>query len=93
MLYLQKIRKGLMSWKYKNGLNVRMNFPIDLFPTLGIWWNNSGYPDKEGCCRNECAFEPIAGQRSTLYESSEKGLCQLVEKNSEESWEITWSIT
>lgn len=92
MLYLRGIEKGVASWRYKNGLEVRMDFPKDLFPTLGIWWNYSGYPDEDGCRRNECAFEPIAGQCSLLLESFEKNLSQCVKANAEESWEVTWSV-
>ncbi len=92
MLYIQGVKAGSVSLVYRNGLEVRMNFPKDLFPTLGVWWNNSGYPDEDGCRRSECAFEPIAGLRSSLLESFEKNRCQFVKAHAAESWEITWSV-
>lgn len=92
MFYLQNIQNGSVRWTYENNLNVRMDFSGNIFPTLGVWWNNSGYPNELGCRRNECAFEPIAGQQSSLVDSYEKNLCQFVDAKGHESWEITWSV-
>ena len=92
MFYLQKIQNGRVSWIYKNDLEVRMVFPVNIFPTLGVWWNHSGYPDEHGYRRNECAFEPIPGRRSELLESYENKLCQYVDGKNMASWEVTWSM-
>lgn len=92
MLYLQRPEGNYVQWTYKNGLQIKMEYPADEFSTIGIWWNHLGYPDEDGCRRDECAFEPIAGQFSELLQSSEKGLCQYVNPNAEESWEIIWSV-
>lgn len=92
MLYLQKIHKGSVSWRFKHDVKIRMDFPHNLFPTLGIWWNDSGYPNEDGCKRNECAFEPIAGEVSKLPQTSKRGICQYVGPTAKQSWEITWSV-
>ena len=59
MFFLKQINKGEMSWTYKNDLQIKVSFPQKFFPSVGIWWNNSAYPNENGCRRNECAFEPI----------------------------------
>lgn len=92
MFFLQNIKNGRMSWDYQNGLEVEAIFSKNLFPTIGIWWNNNGYPDELGCRRNECALEPIPGDNSTLSDAYE--MHKHLEVNISETfeWEIIWKI-
>ncbi|MEX0680213.1 MAG: hypothetical protein WD097_02440 [Balneolales bacterium] len=92
MLFLQRIKEGRMHWKYKNNLHLEMKFPLKYFPTMGIWWNNSGYPDEDGCRRNECAFEPVPGTSSRLSETVKENNCFYVSPGETFSWEISWQI-
>lgn len=93
MLFLQNVQSGKMSWVYKNNLRLEMSFPVELFPTIGIWWNNTGYPDEDGCRRNECAFEPVPGPVSELTEAFKCGTCLSVPSKSGFNWEIAWWIS
>lgn len=92
MLFLQNIIEGEMRWKYKNGINLKVIFLRKLFPSIGIWWNNSGYPDEDGCRRNECAFEPIPGLNSVLSANYENKMCLSVSPGKIFSWQIKWRI-
>lgn len=92
MLFVQGAKQGRIGWTYKNTLRILMDYPLDLFPGIGIWWNNSGYPDEEGCRRNECAFEPISGRSSTLSEAYDDGLAPVAEPGKPFSWEIRWNL-
>lgn len=92
MLFIQGAREGRIGWIFKDSLQVEMIYPLKLFPGIGIWWNNSGYPDEEGCRRNECAFEPIPGRTSTLLEAHNDGLALIAEAGKPFTWEITWNI-
>lgn len=92
MLFLQKVDGGEMSWMYKNGLHLKVSFQEDIFPSIGIWWNNSAYPDEEGCRRNECAFEPIPGLNSILMDNYNNGTCLSVLPGESFSWQIRWDI-
>ncbi len=92
MLYLQKVDSGEMSWTYKNNLRVKVFFSAEDFPTIGIWWNNSAYPDEDGCRRNECAFEPIPGLTSSLMESYNNGTSLSVAPGKTFSWQISWDV-
>ena len=92
MLFLQNVQSGKMSWKYKNNLQIEMKFPVELFPTIGIWWNNTAYPDEDGCRRNECAFEPVPGPVSELTKAYKHGSCLSVLPKNSFSWEIAWDV-
>ncbi|MCF6269871.1 MAG: hypothetical protein L3J41_09180 [Melioribacteraceae bacterium] len=90
MLFLQNIDNGEMSWTYKNNLHLKVLFSAEDFPSIGIWWNNSAYPNEDGCRRNECAFEPIPGLTSDLSEEYISGKCLTIEPGQLFSWEIKW---
>ena len=92
MFFLQNVHSGKMSLKYKNNLQLEMSFPVELFPTLGIWWNNTAYPDEDGCRRNECAFEPVPGPVSELTKAYKHRSCLSVLPKNSFSWEIVWEI-
>jgi len=93
MLFLQKVKRGIMSWTYRNGIHLAVTYSEKYFPSLGIWWNNSAYPDEEGCRRNECAFEPVSGSNSVLSDAYKAGNCLWVLPGKPFSWEIQWKIT
>jgi len=92
MLLLQQVENGVMSLFFKNGLNCAITFPVEIFPTVGIWWNNLGYPDEDGCRRNECAFEPIPGSTSVLAEAYHTGTCPSILPGQCLSWQINWKM-
>jgi len=92
MLFLRNIKKGLMSWKYQSGLCIEATFPENQFPSIGIWWNNFGYPDEDDCRRNECAFEPIPGDNSILSKAFEAEKHLMVLPGETYNWEIHWRI-
>jgi len=92
MLFLQRITEGKMKWKYKNGFILEVIFSEKFFPTIGIWWNNSGYPNEKGLQRNECAFEPIPGINSFLNDNYKNGTCLSVLPREELEWQVKWSI-
>jgi hypothetical protein len=69
-----------------------MIFPEKKFPTIGIWWNNSAYPDEEGCRRNECAFEPIPGMNSSLSDAFKQNMHLTVAPKEKYTWQIQWKI-
>jgi hypothetical protein len=92
MLFLQDISNGEMSWTYKNGQTLEVRFPHEYFPTIGIWWNNSGHPNEEGLARNECAFEPTPGSISSLKDAYSKNTCLFVNPRSLFEWRILWNM-
>ena len=92
MLFLRKIKMGDLSWTYSNGLSVRMKFPKEHFPTVGIWWDNGGYPDEDGIRRYECAFEPTPGHTSLLSQAYADGNCLSVSPGERFVWQISWGI-
>jgi hypothetical protein len=91
MLLLKKIADGLVKVRFSNGLFLEIGFEKNLFPTLGIWWNNGGYPE-EGQLRTECAFEPIPGTCSDLSKSFSDGVFLSVEPGEKLCWEVTWTV-
>lgn len=91
MLLLKEITAGIMVLRFRSGVNLEINFNPVLFPTLGIWWNNGGYP-AEGQRRTECAFEPIPGACSDLAKSFREGIYLSVEPGEKTCWEIIWTI-
>lgn len=92
MLYLQNQRGNFVDWTYKNGLQVRMIFPGEIFSSIGIWWNYLGYPNESGLRRDECAFEPISGTSSKLDDAYDEALSLFVEPNEIKSWNIMWEM-
>jgi hypothetical protein len=92
MLFLQGINEGKMKWEYKNGITIEAIFSDKLFPSIGIWWNNVGYPDEDGLRRNECAFEPIPGFSSYLNDNYKNGKCMSVLPGRNFEWQINWNI-
>ena len=67
-------------------------FPKKMFPTLGIYWNNKGYPDEEGCRHHEYALEPIPGTTSELMGSYNSGTYLSVEAGQCFSWQVVWKM-
>ena len=92
MLFLQNVKEGKMSWEYLNKLHIESHFSKELFPSIGIWWNNNKYPDEENCRRNECALEPIPGLNSILSDAFQEGKCLIVNPGECFNWQITWQI-
>jgi len=92
MLFLQQVHHGEMSLTFKNGLNCVITFPVKIFPTIGVWWDNLGYPDEDGCRRNECAFEPTPGPTSVLADVYKTGSCPSILPGQSLSWQIIWKI-
>jgi hypothetical protein len=92
MLLLKEINDGTVTIGFRNGLNLHINFDIKLFPTLGIWWNNTGYPEESGLQRTECAFEPIPGTCSDLSKSIIDGIYLSTEPGKTLSWEVVWTM-
>jgi hypothetical protein len=93
MLFVRGIQEGEMGWTYRSGLRVSAEFPVDLFPSVGIWWNHDGYPNEPGIERNECAFEPIPGSSSALSEAYREGLCLEVLPQQRFRWQIVWKLS
>lgn len=93
MLFLQQVHNGEMSLTFKNGLKCVITFPVKIFPTIGIWWNNLGYPDEDGCRRIECAFEPTPGPTSVLADVYKTGTCLSVMPGQSISWQIDWKMS
>ena len=92
MLYLQGLSIGRFGLAFSDDLRISVEFPVELFPTLGIWWDNEGYPDEEGCRRIECAFEPIPGSTSRLSEAYLEGKCLRINPGETVAWKIHWLI-
>jgi len=92
MLLLKDITDGAVKIRFSDGLTLAIDFDKELFPTLGIWWNNGGYPDG-GLLRTECAFEPIPGTCSDLSKSFKDGVVLSVEPGGKMGWEIIWTVS
>jgi hypothetical protein len=88
MLYQKGLTNGVVRLGFLGGLWLTMRFPSDIFPTLGIWWNNRGYPNEHGLHRSECAFEPTPGQDSMLAH----GTTMTVPAQGQLAWQIDWEI-
>jgi len=91
MLLLRDIAAGSVKVTFINGSRLEIGFDRKQFPTLGIWWNNGGYPEG-GQVRTECAFEPIPGTCSDLSKSFQEGVFLSVEPGKPMIWEVTWTI-
>lgn len=92
MILLKGIEEGLVILGLHNGVNLHFHFDNKMFPTLGIWWNNAGYPDQDGLRRTECAFEPIPGTSSNLYNSFIDKTYLSVDKGKSLCWDVVWEI-
>ena len=51
MFLLQGLKENRFDFSLKSGLKITVEFPLHHFSSLGIWWNNSGYPDEKHCRR------------------------------------------
>jgi len=92
MLFLRDVQSGKMAWRYRNGLRLEATFPQKEFPAVGIWWNNSAYPDEDGRRRNECAFEPVPGNNSRLSDAYGEGRCLSLGPKQHYAWQIQWQL-
>lgn len=92
MLFLQNVDDGEMSWTYRKGLQLKVSFSNENFPSIGIWWNNFAYPDEDGCRRNECSFQPIPGLNSVLMDNYNNETCLSVSPGKTFTWQISWKI-
>ena len=92
MLLLRGVKNGKVEIALYNSLKLLIEYPAELFPTLGIWWNNGGYPDENGLRRTECAFEPIPGPVSSLLESYRQGRTLIAEPGRKLDWQINWKL-
>ena len=92
MLLLKDIKHDQILLVLKKGLTLKISFNKYLFPTIGIWWNNCGYPNEDGRQRIECAFEPIPGSTSKLEQAYADGTFLKVEPGRNLKWEINWQI-
>ncbi len=92
MLLLRGVEDGSFELGFKSGFKLLIEYPAELFSTLGIWWNNEGYPDEDGCRRIECAFEPMSSHVSSLYESYKQGKTLVVMPEQKFNWQINWEI-
>jgi hypothetical protein len=92
MLFVRNIRVNEIGLGFEENLNTKIIFPKAHFNTIGIWWNNSGYPDEEGCRRNECAFEPVTGLSSNLSAEYKRGKYLLAAARKSYKWHIKWKM-
>jgi hypothetical protein len=92
MLFLRGVDEGEVGWTYRNGLTVVCQFPVDLFPTLGIWWDHAGHPRSPVPARSECAFEPTPGSTSSLAAAYEEGGCLEAPPGNVLRWRIVWDV-
>lgn len=92
MLYLNNVQEGKVILHFKNGIKLQMDYDSILFPTLGIWWNNSGYPEEPGIERCECAFEPIPGTGDNLKTTFNDQQFLIVGPGKTFSWDFTWIV-
>ena len=92
MILLHDIKEGLVVLGFRNGMDLSLHFDNKMFPTLGIWWNNAAFPDQDGLRRTECAFEPIPGTSSNLYNSFIDKTYLSVDKGKSLSWDVIWEV-
>ena len=92
MLLLRGCRAGRAEVDLRGGLTVAVVFPVDLFPTLGVWWNVGGHPAEAGLERFECALEPMPGPWSSLARSHAEGQCLTVPPGASLAWTIAWHV-
>lgn len=92
MLLLRDIETGSVKLGFKGNLFLAVSFDTTIFPTLGIWWTNAGYPAENGLKRSECAFEPIPGTCSNLFDSVKDGVSLIADPGQSLNWEICWEL-
>lgn len=92
MLFIQHITGNEIGLTFTGDMNIRITFPAEHFNTIGIWWNNNGYPDEKGCRRNECGFEPITGLSNDLSAEYDRGKYLVVKPGKSFIWTIKWQI-
>ena len=92
MLLLKNVTGNFIKLVFRNGIKMQIEYSPELFPTLGIWWNNAGYPDEEGLRRSECAFEPIPGSGSNLADSFKEGIYFKADPGKTLNWEMNWTV-
>jgi len=92
MYFLHSLSADSVKWKYDNGLEIEMIYPIDVFPHLGIWWDKGGYPQEKGLERFECAFEPVASKTSDLKKAIDDNDKQVLEPKSKFEWSMVWRV-
>lgn len=88
MIFLKNVAEGVVRVGFRRGLQLTMRFATNLFPTLGIWWNNQGYPDEPGRRRSECAFEPVPSHDSKLT----NGTTLTVPTQGRIAWRVDWEV-
>ncbi|MDO9542943.1 MAG: hypothetical protein Q7J98_11570 [Kiritimatiellia bacterium] len=93
MFLLRGVQEGFFRIHFHGGANLAVSYDRKIFPTLGIWWNRSGFPAENGLARNECAIEPIPGAWSSLKSAVETGKCFFVLPHQAFSWRIEWRIS
>lgn len=92
MFLLCGVKEGFFRMHFHGGLNISVSYDSAIFPTLGIWWNKSGYPDEPGLARDECALEPIPGASSSLKSAYRLGKCLFAPANGTLVWRIDWRV-
>lgn len=92
MLLLKNVTGNFIKLVFRNGIKMQIEYSPELFSTLGIWWNNVGYPDEEGLRRSECAFEPIPGSCSNLEDSFKEGIYFKADPGKTLNWEMNWKV-
>lgn len=92
MLLLRRVETGCIRLCLERKVTLKILFDPVLFSTLGIWWNNGGYPDEDGLRRLECAFEPIPGSSSSLAAAYADGSCPILHAGETMEWQVVWEI-
>jgi len=92
MLLLRGCERGRAEVAFRDGPVVEIAWPVELFPTLGIWWNKGGFPAEKGLGRRECALEPMPGPASSLATSHHAGQCLHAPPRGRLAWSITWTV-
>jgi len=93
MLFVRGLEEGYVGWRYRRGPWVSCLFDVDLFPSLGIWWDPLGHPPIDGARRSECAFEPTPGSVSSLAAAFDEGECLEVMPDDVFHWRIVWELS
>jgi hypothetical protein len=92
MWLLRGLAEGTAAITWNSGLRLTLRFPVDRFPTLGIWWNRRGYPGGPATRRDEFALEPMPGPCSSLARCAASRQAPTVAPGDTASWDIEWSL-